>query len=77
MTIWLEIPAKLAAQTDEELVRMKAVCKSHRRLFEHGPAQEREDAERMFGLIVKEQRRRLSEAALQLLSKGTGCLNDG
>jgi hypothetical protein len=69
MTIWLEIPAKLAAQTDEELVRMKAVCKSHRRLFEHGPAQEREDAERMFGLIVKEQRRRASLAAVGLLSR--------
>jgi hypothetical protein len=69
MTIWLEIPAKLAAQTDEELVRMKAVCKSHRRLFEHGPAKEREDAERMFGMIVKEQRRRASLAAVGLLSR--------
>ena len=69
MTMWIEIPAKLAAQSDEELVRMRAVCKRHRRVFEHGPPQEREDAERMFGMIVKEQRRRLSHAALQLLSK--------
>ena len=69
MTMWLEIPAKLAAQSDEELVRMRAVCKRHRRLFEHGPAQEREDAERMFGLIVKEQRLRASLAAVGLLSR--------
>jgi hypothetical protein len=69
MTMWLEIPAKLAAQSDEELVRMRAVCKRHRRLFEHGPPQEREDAERMFGLIVKEQRRRASLAAVGLLSR--------
>jgi len=69
MTIWFEIPAKLAAQSDEELVRMKRVCKRHRGLFEHGPEQERLDAERMFGLIVKEQRMRASLAAVGLLSR--------
>ena len=67
MTMWLEIPAKLAAQTDEELCRMKVVCKIHRRRFEHGPEQERLDAERMFQMIGTEQRRRLSHAATGLL----------
>ena len=59
MTMWIEIPAKLAAQNDEELCRMKLICKLHRRRFEHGPEQERQDAERMFQMISAEQARRL------------------
>jgi hypothetical protein len=49
----------LAAQPDEELARMKAVCRKHRKKFERGPKQERLDAENMFELISAEQRRRL------------------
>jgi len=62
--MWFEIPTMLAAQPDEELARMKVVCKAHRKKFERGPAQEKLDAEKMFSLIQAEQRRRLLAPAI-------------
>jgi len=68
MTLWFQLPAMLAAQSDEELVRMKNACRLHRRKFEKGPEQERQDAERMFMAITAEQRRRQNMAAMSLVS---------
>ena len=62
VTVWAEIPAMLARTPDEELVRMKAVCKAHYRKFERGPEQERLDAQKMFELIKDELRRRLVQS---------------
>lgn len=58
MTMWWEIPAMLAKQPDEELERMKAVCKGRVVKFARGPAKELEDATRMLGYLRREQRRR-------------------
>ena len=63
MTMWIQIPAMLAAMPDEELVRMKGVCRMHLRKFERGPEKERLDARQMLSLIMAEQRRRLIEPA--------------
>lgn len=60
MTIWLEIPAMLEVQSDEELERMNGVCRDQRIRFARGPAKEREDANRMLAFIVREQRIRRS-----------------
>jgi len=68
MTMWFQVPAMLQAQPDEELVRMKNVCRLHRWKFEKGPEQERLDAERMFAAISAEQRRRANMAAMALVS---------
>ena len=59
MTVWIEIPAMLAATPDDGLERMKAACKAHYRKFERGPENEREEARKMFELIKAEQRRRV------------------
>jgi hypothetical protein len=59
MTMWFQIPQMLASQPDEELARMKAVCRMHRKKFERGPEQERVDADVLFAMISREQRRRL------------------
>jgi hypothetical protein len=52
----------LARTPDEELVRMKAVCRVHYRKFERGPEQERLDAQKMFELIKDELQRRLVQS---------------
>jgi len=62
MTTWLEIPGMLQRTPDEELVRMKAVCRVHYRKFERGPEQERLDAQKMFELIKDELQRRLVQS---------------
>lgn len=58
MTLWFQIPAMLQTQPDEELERMKAVCRAHRVKFARGPEKELEDATRMLKAITGEQRRR-------------------
>lgn len=62
MTMWFQVQPMLKLQPDEELVRMKAVCKGHCAKYSRGPAKELEDAVRMLGLIRDEQRRRLASA---------------
>ena len=42
MTLWFQIPAMLQTQPDEELERMKAVCRAHRVKFARGPEKELE-----------------------------------
>jgi hypothetical protein len=59
MTVWIEIPAMLAATPDDLLERMKAACRAHYRKYERGPEQERLDAQKIFDMIKAEQRRRL------------------
>lgn len=64
MTMWFEIPAMLEVQPDEELARMKAVCKGWCAKNARGPAKELEDAVRMLDMIRTEQRRRLQSATV-------------
>ena len=59
MTVWIEIPAMLAATPDNGSKRMRAACKAHYRKYERGPENKREDARKMFELIKAEQRRRV------------------
>ena len=58
--IFAELPAILARQPDEELDRMAAVCREHRKKF--APIEkERADADQALRLIVQERRRRFFE----------------
>jgi hypothetical protein len=58
--IWMEVPAMLKAQPDEELERMASVCRVHAKRYERVP-KEKTDAEKMLECIRREQRRRAVE----------------
>ena len=58
----------LQAQPDDELQRMKRVCRRHCVTFARGPEKELADATRMLKMIITEERRR---AAASLVVKGT------
>ena len=62
MTMWYQIPPMLKLQPDEEIERMKAVCRAQQVRFARGPEKELHDAKKMLGLISQEQRRRAENA---------------
>ena len=64
MTLWFQIPAMLKAQPDEELERMKGVCRAHRVKYARGPEKELADATRMLKEITAEQRRRAANSII-------------
>ena len=62
--MWIEIPAMLAVRSDDDLERMKGVCRKQQIRFAFGHQKELDDATKMLHLINKEVRQR-AQAALE------------